>query len=99
MKAGNERMSQLAVYDAPHGAVGINDYKVSVRVPGGQWQELFVYEVKVDMHNVRKASMAYFDMDGPVEVRVESLTEAIEAAVIRPLSRVSANRTDCYVRA
>ncbi|XEC95706.1 hypothetical protein AB6A23_03785 [Paenibacillus tarimensis] len=27
-------MSQLVVYDAPKEAVGIDDYKVSVRVPG-----------------------------------------------------------------
>ena len=79
-------MSQLVVYDAPKGAVGIDDYKVSVRVPGEHWQDLFVYEVKVDMHEVRKASMVYFDMEEPVEVRVESRTQTIQKAVIRPLS-------------
>lgn len=80
-------MSQLIVYDAPNGAVGIDDFKVSVRIPGEQWQDVFVYEVKVDMHHVRKASMVYFDMQGPVEVRVQCLTETIKEAVIRPLSR------------
>lgn len=80
-------MSQVIVYGAPNGAVGINDFKVSIRVPDGDWQDVFVYEVKVDMHDVRKASMVYFDMQGPVEVRVQCLTQKLEEAVIRPLSR------------
>ncbi len=79
-------MSHLVVYDAPKGAVGIDEYKMSVRVPGAAWQDLFVYEVKVDMHDVRKASMVYFDMEGPIVVRVESRLQPIREAVIRPLS-------------
>lgn len=79
-------MNKAVIYEAPKGAVGRDDVAVRVRVPGGEWQELFVYEVKVDMHEVRTASMAYFDMEGRVEVQVESLKEAVEQAVIRPLS-------------
>lgn len=79
-------MSRLVVYDAPKGAVGIDHFKVFVRIPGEPWQDLFVYEVKVDMHQVRKAAMVCFDMDGPIEVRVESCNERIGQAVIRPLS-------------
>ncbi|WP_339302322.1 glycosyl hydrolase family 28 protein [Paenibacillus sp. FSL H8-0259] len=45
-----------------------------------------MYEAKVDMHHVRQASMAYFDMSGRVEVRIESLKQSIQEAVIRPLS-------------
>ena len=61
--------SRLIVYEAPKGAIGRNDFSVSVRIPGQEWQQLFVYEVKVDMHNVRSASMVYFDMEGTVEVQ------------------------------
>ena len=57
-------MSHLKIWEAPEGAIGRDDFKVSVRIPGGIWQPLFVYEVKVDMHNVRQASMAYLDMEG-----------------------------------
>lgn len=79
-------MNQLVVYTAPTGAKGRNDFSVSVRVPGETWQELFVYEVKVDMHDVRNASMVYFDMEGTIEVRVVPKNTDIDQAVIRPLS-------------
>ncbi|WP_309121603.1 glycosyl hydrolase family 28 protein [Paenibacillus sp.] len=87
-------MNQCVVYDAPVSSIGItpvsaagnDDYRVSIRVPGEQWRELFVYEVKVDMHEVRRASMVYFDMEGSVEVRVEPRNLPIREAVIRPLS-------------
>lgn len=78
--------NKLILYEAPNGAIGRNDFSVSVRTPGQQWQQLFVYEVKVDMHNVRSASMVYFDMEGTVEVQVASLNQAVDHAVIRPLS-------------
>ncbi|WNS43107.1 glycosyl hydrolase family 28 protein [Paenibacillus sp. MMS20-IR301] len=79
-------MNQLIVYDAPKGAPQRQDFKVRVRLPDGAWQELFVYEAKVDMHEVRRASMAYFDMSGTVFVEVEYTGPAVEDAVIRPLS-------------
>ncbi|MGO4371104.1 hypothetical protein AB4Z21_09935 [Paenibacillus sp. MCAF20] len=79
-------MNQLIVYDAPKGAASNDDFMVSVRVPGGEWQELFVYEAKVDMHNVRRASMVYFDMDGTVEVAILSKHLVVEQVTIRPLS-------------
>ncbi|WP_256703780.1 glycosyl hydrolase family 28 protein [Paenibacillus sp. FSL H8-0259] len=63
-----------------------DDFAVYVRNPGQAWEQLFVYEAKVDMHHVRQASMAYFDMSGRVEVRIESLKQSIQEAVIRPLS-------------
>lgn len=79
-------MDKLVVYTAPPDVPGKEDFAVYVRIPGEAWQQLFVYEVKVDMHNVRSASMAYFDMSGKVEVRIESLKQPVHEAVIRPLS-------------
>jgi hypothetical protein len=78
--------NHITVYDAPKNAIGNGDCSVSVRVSGQPWQQLFVYDVKVDMHQVRHASMVYFDMAGEVELRVESRGHPIEQAVIRPLS-------------
>ncbi|WP_339310958.1 glycosyl hydrolase family 28 protein [Paenibacillus sp. FSL M7-0896] len=78
-------MNQLITYDAPAGAVLRDDYKVSVRTPGGEWQNIPVYEVRVDMHHVREASMAYFDMQGEVEVEIKYHGD-LKEAVIRPLS-------------
>ncbi|WP_373233177.1 glycosyl hydrolase family 28 protein [Cohnella sp.] len=77
--------NQLITYPAPAEAAGNSDFKVRVRVESGEWQQLFCYNVKVDMHNVRNASMVYFDCTGPVEVEV-SCAEAVEEAIIRPLS-------------
>lgn len=68
-----------------------NDFSVKVRKPGGEWKDLFEYEVKVDQvvgsgHSVQKASMAYFDFSGIVEVAVTSNKGVINNARIRPLS-------------
>jgi hypothetical protein len=79
-------MSKLIVYEAPKGAVGRNDFIVRARIPGEKWHDLFVYEVKVDMHQVNLASMVYFDMEGTIEVEVEC-QKNVEKVVIRPLSR------------
>lgn len=79
-------MNNLIVYKAPIGAISRDDFSVSVRTPGGLWEELFVYEVKVDMHQVRQASMVYFDMVGTVEVMIVCRNRTVEQAVIRPLS-------------
>ncbi|QYR23224.1 hypothetical protein KZ483_10060 [Paenibacillus sp. sptzw28] len=75
----------VKIYDAPSGAVGSGDFSVRVRPVGGQWKDLFIYKVKVDMHNVREASMAAFDMDENVEVEIMCGLN-VENAVIRPLS-------------
>ncbi|MEV5030341.1 glycosyl hydrolase family 28 protein [Paenibacillus sp. LPE1-1-1.1] len=79
-------MSELIIYGQPDGAIGIDDFTVSARKPGGAWRSLFVFEAKVDMHHVRRASMVYFDMEGTIEVTVISNKQRIEQAVIRPLS-------------
>lgn len=79
-------MNELKVYHAPTGAIGKNDFEVRVRIPGGEWQELFVYEVKLDMHDVRRASMVYFDMRGIVEIEIACLMQNADRVAIRPLS-------------
>lgn len=54
-----------------------DDYTVRVRVPGGTWQDLFEYNVQVDMDRVQDASMVQFDIDGQVEVMVKRIMEAL----------------------
>jgi hypothetical protein len=78
--------NRLVTYPAPVEAVENSDFKVRVRLAQGEWQELFCYNVKVDMHDVRNASMVYFDCSGPVDVEVIKNTWEVEEAVIRPLS-------------
>ncbi|WP_233532152.1 hypothetical protein [Paenibacillus alkalitolerans] len=77
---------KIITYSAPAVIPKRNDFSVRVRVPGGKWEPLEVYEVKVDMHQVREASMAYFDMEGAVETEITYHAGTVESAVIRPLS-------------
>ena len=48
-----------------------DDYTVRVRIPGGEWKDLFEYNVQVDMDKVQAASMVQFDMGSPVELMVK----------------------------
>lgn len=79
-------MSKVKTFPAPKEAVCNNDFSVKVREEGGEWKQLSVYEVKVDMHNVRKASMAQFDMEGTIEVVITCNNTDVKVVTIRPLS-------------
>ena len=63
-----------------------DDYTDKVREAGGEWQNLFEYNVQVDMDNVQNASMVQFDMGNkPVEVMVKKNNGKIYDVDIRPL--------------
>ena len=64
-----------------------DDYTVRVRVPGGEWKDLFEYNVSVDMDKVQSASMVQFDMGSPVEVMVKKNNGLIQDVNIRPLAK------------
>lgn len=80
--------AQLATYPEglktgmPHN----DDYTVRVRVPGGEWKDLFEYNVQVDMDKVQDASMVQFDMGSPVEVMVKINNGTVRDVAIRPLN-------------
>lgn len=89
------QQQQLVTYPFPAPEAGSPahnaDFTVKVRQPGGKWQDLYEYNVKVDEvrginHHVEVASMAAFDFSGEVEVAVTSNRQKIREAVIRPLS-------------
>lgn len=63
-----------------------DDYTVRVRIPGGDWKDLFEYKVQVDMDAVQNASMVQFDMDETVEVMVKKNNGTIREVDIRPLN-------------
>ncbi|MGC4235755.1 MAG: glycosyl hydrolase family 28 protein [Niabella sp.] len=85
---------QLVVYPVPASeshSLHNDDFTVKVRKPGGAWQDLYEYNVKVDevkdaKHTVMNASMCSFDFSGEVEVSVTHNKGVIEKARIRPLS-------------
>lgn len=77
-------MEKLNVYPVPQGVPVLEDYRVRVRSAGREWEEVGTYLARVDMHNVREASAAYFDFQGKVECQVTSLKEEVTSAQIRP---------------
>lgn len=83
-----ENVNRVKIYPVPDGAVLQEDYCLRVRPVGaGEWQEIKTYSVKVDMHDVRRASMTYFDFDGSVEVEITfPKFYTVYRADIRPLS-------------
>jgi len=80
---------QLVVYPAPQAVVYAmhnDDYTVRVRQPGGEWQDLYEYNVKVDLDKPQDASMVYFDFSGTVEVSVQKNNGNVNSVKIRPAS-------------
>jgi len=64
-------MEVIMSSEAPQGAALRQDFNVRVRVCGQeQWRTLPCYQVWVDMHEKREASMACFDFRGQVEVEI-----------------------------
>lgn len=61
-----------------------DDYTVRVRVPGGEWKDLYEYNVKVDLDQPQNASMVYFNFDGSVEIAVQKNSGAFSKVAIRP---------------
>ncbi len=82
----------VVTYPAPAEAQLNNTFNVEVRQAGSEkWLPVDVYAVKVDetiggKHNVRTVSMAYFDFDGEVDVRVVSNKLPVKDVRVRPLS-------------
>lgn len=63
-----------------------DDYTVRIRIPGGDWKDLYEYKVQVDMDAVQNASMVQFDMGKTVEVMVKKNNGTIREVDIRPLN-------------
>ncbi|WP_342435807.1 hypothetical protein NSS79_19685 [Paenibacillus sp. FSL L8-0436] len=80
-------MNQVQIYNAPNNIPLREDFRVKVRPVGGEWQPLLIYEVKVDMHQVRPASLAFFDLQGVAEVEITCLYTEITHVNIAPAAR------------
>ncbi|HWV64946.1 glycosyl hydrolase family 28 protein [Chitinophaga sp.] len=80
---------ELITYPPPKAVVYSmhnDDYTVKVRKPGGEWEDLYEYNVKVDLDKPQDASMVYFDFSGSVEVFVQKNNGNTESVKIRPSS-------------
>lgn len=63
-------------------------FNVFIRIPGGTWQEIIPAAVRVNMNDVRNASLVAFDFLGSVDIRIEvANVEQVEQVRVRPLSR------------
>lgn len=88
---GPSTSDRLIVYPAPAGCDLNPAFTVKVRSPGGEWQSVPTYLIKVDAvigtgHTPRDSSLAYFDFAGAVEIAVTSAHGRIEESRVRPLS-------------
>ena len=84
-----DQENNLRIYEIPDGVDIKRDFSVFVRLEGTEeWRESRCYEVKVDMHEVRRASMTYFDFEGKVNVKIRFNNYMdIYQVDIRPKSR------------
>lgn len=100
VQPGINETDRLALYPVPDGAKLRKDFQVFVRLRGEEsWNELSCYEVKVDMHDIREASMAYFDFRGHAEIKIRYAKMDIYKVDIRPLSRnISAHFEEREIR-
>lgn len=84
--------AEIVTYKAPAGAPLNDAFCVEVSQNGEGWKPLDVYAIKVDRtekgkHNVVLTSVASFDFDNTVDVRVVSRKQKVDSARVRPLSR------------
>lgn len=80
--------AQLVIYpeNLNSGMAHNDDYTVRVRIPGGEWKDLFEYNIQVDMDKVQDASMVQFDMNNSVEIMVKKNNGTIHEVDIHPKS-------------
>ncbi|WP_457391841.1 hypothetical protein [Roseateles sp. P5_E1] len=64
-----------------------DDFTVRVRVPGGAWQDLYEYNVKVDLDRPSDASMVNFNFDGTVELAIQKNNGLFSKVAVRPESK------------
>lgn len=86
--------ARVLTYPIPDGAPVNDSFTLEVRddAPDAVWQPVGLYRVKVDetvggKHTVRNSSMAIFDFDSPVQVRVTAHGRTVDTASVRPLAR------------
>jgi hypothetical protein len=82
-----ETRNSLQVYEAPREllyAAHNDDYTVRVRNPGGKWQSLYEYRIRVDADTLQNASLVYFDFSGTVEMEIEKNNGNFSTAELLP---------------
>lgn len=89
LAAFTARAQKIETYPVPRGiyyAQHNDDYTVRIRIPGGEWQDLYEYKVLVDMDRVSEASMVQFDCEGRIDVSIRKNNGTFRKVAVRPLS-------------
>lgn len=80
--------ARLHIHEPPQGGAFYShlndDFTVRVRVPGGEWRDLYEYNVRIDSDQKQNASMVSFDIGGPVEVAVKKNNGDVRRVQVRP---------------
>jgi len=71
-----------------------DDFTVQARVPGGKWQDLYEWNVKVDHDKPQDASMVYFDFTGTVELTIQKNNGTFSKVSIGPRTGAPQSRVD-----
>jgi hypothetical protein len=85
--AANAQASELMTYDIPSKLLyshHIDDFTVKVRQPGGEWRDLYEYQVTLDQDTNSSATVVQFDFIGEVEVAVRKNNGDFSRVEVRP---------------
>lgn len=85
--ANAQGSSSLRVYDVPRELLyqaHNDDYTVRVRTPGGPWQNLYEYRIRVDADTLQNASLVYFDFTGRIELEIEKNNGGFSTTEVLP---------------
>ncbi len=86
MDRDSQAADSLSVYPAPKGAALSSGFAVKVRPAGGAWQDLAIYDVRVNLFALSQAAFAYFDFEGKAEVQVTFNGGEVKTVEVRPKS-------------
>jgi hypothetical protein len=85
--AAHAQASDLFTYDIPAKLLyshHIDDFTVKVRQPGGEWRDLYEYEVTLDQDTNSSATVVQFDFRGEVEVAIRKNNGDFSRIEVRP---------------
>jgi hypothetical protein len=85
--ASSAHASELLTYDIPGKLLyshHIDDFTVKVRQPGGEWRDLYEYQVTLDQDTNSSASVVQFDFRGEVEVGIRKNNGDFSRVEVRP---------------
>ncbi|MFT4090336.1 MAG: glycosyl hydrolase family 28 protein [Asticcacaulis sp.] len=82
-----QSQNTLQVYEVPRELLYTahnDDFTVRVRTPGGPWQNLYEYRIRVDKDTGQNASLVYFDFTGKVELEIQKNNGRFTTAEMLP---------------